>query len=135
MHLAPRADAHGISDSNRPATFTYVANELGRRKIAFIAAREKVAEDSIGPLLKRTFGGVYVANEALDQQTGQQLLDTGRADAVAYGKLFIANPDLPIRFARNAPLNAPVPATFYAHGPEGYTDYSALEQALAGVSS
>jgi 2,4-dienoyl-CoA reductase-like NADH-dependent reductase (Old Yellow Enzyme family) len=67
--------------------------------------------------------------------TGQQLLDSGRADAVAYGKLFIANPDLPIRFAHKAPLNAPVPATFYANGSEGYTDYPALEQVLAGVSS
>jgi 2,4-dienoyl-CoA reductase-like NADH-dependent reductase (Old Yellow Enzyme family) len=135
MHLAPRGDSHGVSDSNRPATFTYVATELGRRKIAFIAAREKVAEDSLGPILKQAFGGVYVANEALDQQTGQHLLDTGRADAVAYGKLFIANPDLPIRFAKHAPLNTPIPTTFYAHGPEGYTDYPALQQELAGVTS
>ncbi len=109
-----------------PATFTYLATELGKRKLAFIAARERVADDSLGPILKQAFGGFYVANEALDQQTGQQLLDSGRADAVAYGKLFIANPDLPIRFAKSAPLNTPVPATFYANGPEGYTDYPSL---------
>lgn len=126
MHIAPRSDAHGISDSNRPATFTYLVTELGKRKIAFIAAREHVAPDSLGPALKAAFGGVYVANESLDQQTGQQLLDEGRADAVAYGKLFIANPDLPIRFAKGAPLNRPNPDTFYAHGAEGYTDYPAL---------
>ncbi len=130
MHLAPRADAHGISDSNRPATFTYLATELGKRKLAFIAARERVADDSLGPILKQAFGGVYVANEALDQHTGQQLLDSGRADAVAYGKLFIANPDLPIRFANNAPLNTPNPATFYTHGAEGYTDYPAFQHDL-----
>ncbi len=130
MHLAPRSDAHGISDSNRPATFTYLATELGKRKIAFIAARERVAEDSLGPVLKHAFGGIYVANEALDQHSGQLLLDEGRADAVAYGKLFIANPDLPIRFAKGAPLNVPIPATFYTHGPEGYTDYPALEPHL-----
>jgi 2,4-dienoyl-CoA reductase-like NADH-dependent reductase (Old Yellow Enzyme family) len=130
MHLAPRSDSHGISDSNRPATFTYLVTELGKRKIAFIAAREHVAEDSLGPVLKQAFGGIYVANEALDQQSGQQLLDDGRADAVAYGKLFIANPDLPIRFAKAAPLNAPIPSTFYAHGPEGYTDYPALQPEL-----
>ena len=133
MHLAPRGDSHGVSDSNHPATFTYVATELGRRKIAFIAAREKVAEDSLGPILKQAFGGVYVANEALDQQTGQHLLDTGRADAVAYGKLFIANPDLPIRFAKHAPLNPPIPATYYAHGTEGYTDYPALQPELTNA--
>ena len=100
MHLAPRSGVHGISDSNLPATFGYLAKELGKRRIAFIAAREYVAADSLGPDLKREFGGVYVANEQLDQRSGQKLLDEGRADAVAYGKLFIANPDLPVRFAK-----------------------------------
>jgi 2,4-dienoyl-CoA reductase-like NADH-dependent reductase (Old Yellow Enzyme family) len=126
MHIAPRGDAHGISDSDRPATFTYLVTELGKRKIAFIAAREHIAPDSLGPVLKHAFGGVYVANESLDQATGQQLLDDGRADAVAYGKLFIANPDLPIRFAKHAPLNKPHSETFYAQGAEGYTDYPAF---------
>ena len=126
MHIAPRGDAHGISDSNRPATFTYLVTELGKRKIAFIAAREHIAPDSLGPVLKEAFGGVYVANESLDQATGQQLLDDGRADAVAYGKLFIANPDLPIRFAKHAPLNKPNPETFYVQGAAGYTDYPAF---------
>jgi 2,4-dienoyl-CoA reductase-like NADH-dependent reductase (Old Yellow Enzyme family) len=127
MHLAPRGDAHGISDSNRAATFTYVAHELGKRKIAFIAAREHLGPDALGPSLKQAFGGVYIANEALDQETGQRLLDEGKADAVAYGKLFIANPDLPARFAQGAPLNRPDPATFYAPGPKGYTDYPAMQ--------
>jgi 2,4-dienoyl-CoA reductase-like NADH-dependent reductase (Old Yellow Enzyme family) len=133
MHLAPRSGVHGISDSNLPATFGYLATELGKRKIAFIAAREFVAPDSLGPTLKQQFGGVWVANEALDQKTGQQLLDEGKADAVAYGKLFIANPDLPIRFAKGAPLNTPIPGTFYSHGPEGYTDYPSLEPETVGV--
>jgi 2,4-dienoyl-CoA reductase-like NADH-dependent reductase (Old Yellow Enzyme family) len=126
MHLAPRGDAHGISDSNLEATFTYLTRELGKRKLAFIAAREHVGPDSLGPSLKQIFGGVYVANEAIDQKTGQQLLDEGKADAVAFGKLFIANPDLPLRFAKNAPLNRPDANTFYAQGPAGYTDYPAL---------
>jgi 2,4-dienoyl-CoA reductase-like NADH-dependent reductase (Old Yellow Enzyme family) len=126
MHLAPRGDTHGVSDSDLTATFSYVARELGRRKLAFIAAREHVGPDSIGPRLKQLFGGVFVANEAIDQKTGQQLLDEGKADAVAFGKLFIANPDLPARFARQAPLNRPEPNTFYAPGPHGYIDYPAL---------
>ncbi len=126
MHIAPRSDTHDMFDSNRPATFTYLATELGQRNIAFIAAREHIAPDSLGPVLKKAFGGVYVANEALDQTTGQQLLDDGRADAVAYGKLFIANPDLPLRFAAHAQLNKPVPETFYARGSAGYTDYPSL---------
>ena len=123
MHLAPRSDSHGISDSNPTATFTYVAQELGKRNIAFIAAREHPGPDSLGPELRGAFGGVFVANESLNQQTGQQLLDEGKADAVAYGKLFIANPDLVSRFRRHAPLNRPEPNTFYASGPHGYTDY------------
>jgi 2,4-dienoyl-CoA reductase-like NADH-dependent reductase (Old Yellow Enzyme family) len=127
MHLAPRSDSHGVSDSDHVATFGYVARELGRRKIAFIAAREHVGLDSIGPQLKQLFGGVFVANEAIDQKTGQQLLDEGKADAVAFGKLFIANPDLPIRFAKSAPLNRPEPNTFYAQGAHGYTDYPSLQ--------
>ncbi len=131
MHLAPRGDSHGMSDSNRAATFTYVARELGRRKIAFIAARERVQDDSLGPRLREEFGGVFVANEALDQATGQRLLDEGKADAVAYGKLFLANPDLPERFAKGAPLNQPEPATFYAQGARGYTDYPALDMTTA----
>jgi 2,4-dienoyl-CoA reductase-like NADH-dependent reductase (Old Yellow Enzyme family) len=126
MHLAPRGDSHGISDSNPTATFTYVAQELGKRKIAFIAAREHPGPDSVGPELRQTFGGVFVANESLNQQTGQQLLDEGKADAVAYGKLFIANPDLISRFQKHAELNRPEPHTFYAPGPHGYTDYPAL---------
>jgi 2,4-dienoyl-CoA reductase-like NADH-dependent reductase (Old Yellow Enzyme family) len=127
MHLAPRGDSHGVSDSNLTATFSYVARELGKRKLAFIAAREHVGPDSIGPNLKQLFGGVFVANEAIDQKTGQQLLDEGKADAVAFGKLFIANPDLPIRFAKHAPLNRPEPHTFYAPGPHGYIDYPPLQ--------
>jgi len=126
MHLAPRGDSHGISDSNPATTFSYVAHELGKRKIAFIAAREKVGPDSLGPHLKQAFGGVFVANEALDQQTGQQLLDEGKADVVAYGKLFIANPDLVSRFRKRAELNRPEPHTFYAPGSHGYTDYPTL---------
>jgi len=126
MHLAPRGDTHGIFDSNPTATFSYIAQELGRRKLAFIAAREHVGPDSLGPHLKQLFGGIFVANEAIDQRAGQQLLDEGKADAVAFGKLFIANPGLPARFTRDAELNRPEPNTFYAQGPHGYTDYPAL---------
>ncbi|CAN7196488.1 alkene reductase [Caballeronia sp. LjRoot29] len=127
MHLAPRADSHSMGDTDPAATFGYVARELGKRKIAFIAARERVGEDSIGPLLKRAFGGVYIANEKFTKESAQEALDRGDADAVAWGQLFIANPDLVKRFESNAVLNAPVPETFYARGTEGYTDYPTLE--------
>lgn len=129
MHLAPRADTHDMGDSDLPATFGYVARELGKRKIAFICARESLAEPRVGPKLKTAFGGIYIANEGFTFESAEQALATGEADAVAFGKLFIANPDLPRRFALRAPLNAWNSATFYGTGPEGYTDYPALAEA------
>ncbi|WP_395734327.1 alkene reductase [Prosthecobacter sp.] len=126
MHLAPRGDAHDMGDANPLETFSYVARELGRRKIAFIAAREHQAPDSIGPALKKAFGGVYVANEKFTLESGNAILSAGDADAVAFGVPFLANPDLPKRFASGAALNAPDPSTFYADGAKGYTDYPAL---------
>lgn len=129
MHLAPRADAHSMGDSNRGATFGYVAKELGRRRIAFICARERVAEDSLGPQLKKAFGGVYIANEGFTAETAQAALDAGWADAIAFGKAFIANPDLPKRFRVKAPLNAPQPSSFYGPDGAGYVDYPALSDA------
>ncbi|HTH59015.1 MAG TPA: alkene reductase [Paraburkholderia sp.] len=129
MHLAPRGDAHTMGDSNPAATFGYVARELGKRKIAFICAREALGDNRLGPQLKEAFGGPYIANERFTLDSAKQVLAAGEADAVAWGQLFIANPDLPRRFALNAPLNTPDPKTFYADGEVGYTDYPVLEAA------
>ena len=127
MHLAPRGDAHTMGDSDAAATFGYVARELGKRKIAFIAAREALGDNRLGPQLKAAFGGPYIANEKFTKESAQKVLDAGEADAVAWGQLFIANPDLPRRFELDAPLNQPNPSTYYAEGETGYTDYPALE--------
>jgi len=127
MHLAPRNDTHAISDSNPEATFGYVATELGRRGIAFIAAREYIGDRRLGPMLKKAFGGVYIANEKFTRESADEVIQRGEADAVAFGKLFIANPDLPVRFAKRALLNEPRPETFYSHGAEGYVDYPSLQ--------
>ncbi|MGN6702262.1 MAG: alkene reductase, partial [Burkholderiaceae bacterium] len=126
MHLAPRGDSHDMRDSNPAETFSYVARELGKRGIAFICARESLGENRLGPQLKQAFGGVYIANEKMTRESAEQVIASGEADAVAFGQLFIANPDLPKRFARNAPLNPPKPETFYQGGAEGYVDYPAL---------
>jgi 2,4-dienoyl-CoA reductase-like NADH-dependent reductase (Old Yellow Enzyme family) len=127
MHLAPRRDAHDMGDSTPLETFGYVARELGKRGIAFICAREAIGDDRLGPELKKIFGGVYIANEKMSKESAEQLLNSGEADAVAWGQWFIANPDLPERLKRNAPLNPARPDKFYAAGPEGYTDYPALQ--------
>ena len=152
MHLAPRMDSHDMGDSDRLGTFSYVAGELGKRKLGWIAAREALVgnstklvdsqgrpkqisnPESIGPILKQIFGGPFIANEEFDQATAERFLAEGKADAVAFGKLFIANPDLPRRFADGLPLNKWDTATFYSGGAQGYVDYPALENDLAAAA-
>lgn len=131
VHLAPRMDSHSMGDSDRLGTFTYVARELGEREIAFICAREYQADDWIGPKLKAAFGGVYIANEQFTKESAQAVLDAGHADAVAWGKSFLANPDLVERFARDAKLNDFDIDTFHTGGAHGYTDYPTLQSRAA----
>ncbi|PPA75768.1 alkene reductase [Achromobacter spanius] len=126
VHLSPRGDAHTMGDSDPAATFLYVATELGKRGIAFVCVREHEGQDSLGPRMKAAFGGVYIANEGYTRESAEAAIEAGRADAVAFGVPYIANPDLARRFELNAPLNTPVPSTFYAQGATGYTDYPAL---------
>ncbi len=125
-HIAPRGGSTGIQDSDPAATFGYLAGELGRRKIAFLCARESLDGRRFGPELKRIFGGVYVVNDGFTPTSGEKTVAAGEADAVAWGKLFIANPDLPRRLQLNAPLNVPDSATFYGGTERGYTDYPTL---------
>ncbi len=147
MHLAPRMDSHDMGDSDRLGTFTYVARELRRRGLGWIAAREQVIDadsrpvdsqgrpkeirnpESIGPKLKEAFGGVYIANEGFTYEGAQKALADGWADAVAFGKLFIANPDLVTRFRTGASLNSWNTETFYFGGEKGYIDYPMLAPA------
>ncbi|GAA0221431.1 alkene reductase [Castellaniella daejeonensis] len=128
VHLSPRGDSHDMGDDHPGETFGYVAEALGRRGIAFLCLREYEGPDSLAPMMREKFPGSFIANEAFDKDKASSWLAQGRADAVAFGKLFIANPDLPARFALDAPLNALRPELFYAAGAEGYTDYPALER-------
>lgn len=123
IHLAPRADAHDMGDSDLLATFTYVAKQLGKRNIAFICARESHSNDWFAPKLKAAFGGMYIANQGFNKESATSVLNNGEADAIAFGQLFIANPDLPYRFKNNLVLNKPDSTTFYSGGEKGYTDY------------
>ena len=130
MHLAPRCDSHTMGDSNPLATFGYVAEQLGKRGVAFIFTRESLGEKRISPELKKRFSGVFIANEGFNGESAQQELDAGNADAVAFGKDFIATPDLPRRLQLKVALNPYNMATFYGYGqPDpvvGYTDYPSL---------
>jgi 2,4-dienoyl-CoA reductase-like NADH-dependent reductase (Old Yellow Enzyme family) len=126
MHLAPRGDVMGMGDQNPREIFTYLATELGKRKLAFLMAREYFGDDRLGPALKQAFGGVYIANEKYTFEQANQVIAAGEADAVGFGKLFISNPDLVERFRIGAELADPKVETFYTHGAEGYIDYPML---------
>ncbi len=130
VHLSPRnEEGHSLQDSDAAATFTYVASKLGERGLAYLFVRESQDEPRIEPAMKRAFGGPIIANQGLTKEVAEQLLESGEADAAAWGVQFIANPDLPRRLEFDEPLNAPEPSTFYADGPRGYTDYPTLEEA------
>ena len=126
VHLRPRGEEHDMGDSNPTAIFGYVADELAKRKIAFIFVREIEAEDSLLGEIKRRFGGPVIANELMSKEDGERLIKSGHADALAFGRDYIATPDLAERLQQNLPLNTPNKATFYGGGPEGYTDYPRL---------
>jgi 2,4-dienoyl-CoA reductase-like NADH-dependent reductase (Old Yellow Enzyme family) len=126
MHLAPRGDSNSMGDSDPAAVFGHVARELGRRRLAFLCVREYAGAGCRGPALKAAFGGAYIANERFTVESATQAVAVGAADAVAFGKLFIANPDLPRRVQLGATLNEPDVSGFYAGGAKGYTDYPSL---------
>jgi 2,4-dienoyl-CoA reductase-like NADH-dependent reductase (Old Yellow Enzyme family) len=128
LHIAPGCDASDMGDSDPAGTFGYVAAECRKRGIAFLFAREGQEEPRLAPGLKKIFAGPFIANQALSLEEGESLLAAGDADAVSWGRPFIANPDLVKRHAEDAPLNDPDPDTFggIGHGPKGYIDYPFL---------
>ncbi|NIA53786.1 alkene reductase [Massilia sp. TW-1] len=135
IRLSPVTPANDLSDSNPQALFGYLVEQLNLRDIAFIHFIEGAtggARDVPGfdfAWARKAFNGTYIANNGYDREMALGAVKSGHADAVAFGRLYIANPDLVQRLQRNAPLNVPNPQTFYTHGEEGYTDYPALEQA------
>ena len=130
VHLRPRGEEHDMGDSDPRALFGYVAQQLRQREVAFLFIRETEAQDSLLSHLKATFGGPIIANEELDAGDGRRFVESGMADAVAFGRDYIATPDLAQRIAVGAPLNEPDPATFYPQPGQdpsvGYTDYPVL---------
>lgn len=126
MHIAPRGDSHDMGDSDPKATFTYLAEQLGKRGLAFIFAREHEAPDSLAADIRKAFGGPLILNEGFTKESAERAISDGRADAVSFGKTFIANPDLVERFRTDAELNTPDPTTFYGGGEKGYIDYPVL---------
>jgi N-ethylmaleimide reductase len=132
IRLSPLTPFNDLADSNPQAVFGYLVEELNKRGIAFIHFIEGATggpRDVPGfdyAWARQTFKGTYIANNGYDRQMAMDAIDSGKADAIAFGRLFIANPDLVERLKLNAVLNAPNPNTFYTPGPVGYTDYPTL---------
>lgn len=123
LHLSPRGDIHDLSDSDPSALFSHVAQQMRARGIAFIFLREYQADDSLLATIRDAFAGPVIINEKLTPDSAAALVADGRADAVAFGKDFIATPDLVTRIRDALPLNPIDPSTFYVGGAKGYTDY------------
>ena len=130
VHLAPRGDEHDMGDANARETFGYVLEKLGKRQIAFFFTREYLADDSISEYMQQRSGNVpYIANMKLSREDAINLLETGRADAVSFGKDYISNPDLYERLVEDAPLNELVFDNMIgSQTAEGYIDYPTLAE-------
>ncbi|MFA9438421.1 alkene reductase [Uliginosibacterium sp. sgz301328] len=130
VHLNLMSNAHSMHDSNPEALFAYVAEQLNARGIAFIFVREALdGAKRLLPTVRARFKGAIIANDGLTRESAEKVLASGEAEAVAFGKAYIANPDLVERFRANAALNSLVSETIYAEGATGYTDYPALSAA------
>jgi len=135
IRLAPVSPANDVQVSDPEKIFFFLVRELSARGIGFIhvvegatgGPRDFAAFDYAG--LRKAFGGAYIANNGYTRELAIEALRSDRADLIAFGKPFIANPDLVERLRRNAPLNQPDKATFYGGGAKGYTDYPTLEAA------
>ncbi|MGC3964453.1 MAG: alkene reductase [Rhodocyclaceae bacterium] len=130
VHLNLMSNTHSMHDSNPETLFAYVAEQLNVRGIAFIFVREALdGAKRLLPVVRERFKGAIIANDGLTRESAEKVLTRGEAEAVAFGKAYIANPDLVERFRANATLNALVGETIYAEGATGYTDYPALSAA------
>jgi N-ethylmaleimide reductase len=143
VRLSPHAYGDGIADSDPAATFGHVAGVLNNCGIAYLhlieatkpGLRQSPPEGTapILPVMRRAFRGPLIVNGGYDQNSANEVIAAGAADLVAFGTLFIANPDLVERFQRNASLNLPDPSTYYDGNAKGYIDYPMLAELTPGL--
>ena len=132
IRLSPAHNIQGATEqdpADTEATYTALVEGIAPLGLAYLSVLADPALDLIQGL-RTSFGGVFIANDGFGElttrETAQAVLDADLADAVAVGRLFLANPDLPERWQRGAKLNEPDPDTFYGGGAEGYVDYPSL---------
>src|SRR5258707_411223 len=132
--LSPHFAGYSMSDSNPQETFSYLAEQLSSLRIGYLHVGEAIAGPMVAPvgtvrvtpILRDKFSGTMIVNGGYDAHSGDAAIARGEADLVAFGVPFLANPDLPARYRKNASLNPPDQTTFYAGEEKGYIDYPAL---------
>jgi N-ethylmaleimide reductase len=134
VRISPTVDFNDMSDDNPRDTFSVTVARLNSYELGYLHVVETAqnskgsAEDAIelSDHLRTLWKGLYVVNGGYDGPRGKEAIRTGHADAIAYGRAFLANPDLPRRLQLGAALNEPDPTTFYVGDAAGYTSYPAL---------
>ena len=138
--ISPNSSFNSMSDSDPIRTFSYLATELDHLRLGYLHVSEAIAGPMAAPaeiaraqpVLRKMFNGTVIANGGYDARSGNAAIAHGEADLIAFGVPFLANPDLPLRYLKGAPLNTPDFATFYAGEEKGYVDYPAL---VAGAAA
>jgi 2,4-dienoyl-CoA reductase-like NADH-dependent reductase (Old Yellow Enzyme family) len=139
VRLSPNGETQGADDSDPEALFTAAAAALSERRIAFLHLREQRADGTFGasdvpvqsPAIRRVFAGPLILNQDYTRAEAIDAVEGGAADAIAFGRPFIANPDLVERLQRDLPLAKDDVRTWYVPGPQGYTDYPRFEETQA----
>ena len=125
VKFSPQIKFNDIEENDANAVYPYIFERLNDRRLAYVHVSD-VASAGWHGKLRRLYNGMYFANGGFTRESGAELLAQDGADAIVYGTKFLANPDLPERFRRGAPLNDPDRATYYSPGERGYTDYPTL---------
>ena len=125
VKFSPRMPFNDIEEADADVMYPYILERLNERNLAYVHVGNFTGE-TWHAKLRPVYQGVYFAGASFTRESGEALLAQGGADAIVYGTKFLANPDLPKRFKRNAPLNEPDQSTFYVPGEHGYTDYPTL---------
>jgi len=123
VSLSPYGKLHGMQESSPLPLFLHIAQCLSERALGFLFVRQAPGQHKLTLRIKQAFSGCMIVNQGFDQTSAQQAIDSGLADAVAFGKAYIANPDLVERFSLNVPLNDWDRQFFYGGDARGYTDY------------
>ena len=141
VRLSPNGETWGVDDSNPTPLFVAAAQALSAIGIGFLELKEHRATGTYAvadvprqsPYIRQHFAGPLILNSDYDAPRAIADLDSGLADAISFGRSFLANPDLVRRLREGARLNAANPATFYTQGREGYLDYPTLDAAQAAA--